>query len=120
MERPAALPDAVWEDAEPVEIRSGSVPVDLDRVPDAWDDEWQDPAFRLPSIPAAMDIAPSQVDAWLEGQARDLDDVTRSTAARWSDDPSVLRSARGSTWDDDTGSSPAPDDLAPDDDADDD
>lgn len=108
MERPAALPEPVGDDAEPVEIRSGSVPVDLDRTPDAWDDEWRDAAFRLPSIPAAMDIAPAQVDAWLEGQARDLDDVTRSTAARWSDDPRVLRSARGSTWDDDTGPTPEP------------
>jgi hypothetical protein len=102
VERPPIPASDAWDEEDPAVIRAGLQPVDIDAVDDAWDDEWQDPAFRRPSIPAAMDIGPAQVDAWLEGQARELDDVTRDNAARWSDDPDALRGQRGATWDDDT------------------
>ncbi len=100
VERPAAPPPEEWPEDEPIEIRAGSRPVDLDRVTDDWDDEWGRARLPPPEHPAAMDIAPAQVDAWLEDQARDLDDVTRDNTARWGGDETLLRTARGSTWDD--------------------
>jgi hypothetical protein len=105
VERPSVnRPGDVWTDDDPVVIRAGLDPQSAAAQAlsddDAWDDEWRDPAFRRPSIPAAMEFQPGAVDAWLEDQARDLDDVTRDNAARWSNEPDNLRKVRGSTWDD--------------------